>query len=161
MNIRVIKKWVILLLILCGGSVWPQIGRTADIIVANKADLVQVMKEDKDMASEKAENMKRAAPKAVNSVTFNGVRYEAFHGGRARGLSQNGGFIIATDVATNKELQVIKIYSIEYDPNEETDVQDIYIKNIQLYDDKRFLKITDERNRNFLLDLKTREVAVE
>lgn len=104
---------------------------------------------------------KRVGPKDVNPVTANGVRYEVLHWGRERGLDQNGGYIVAKDAASNKELWLAKIYSIEYKPKLETDVQDIFIREIELSDDKKSLKIIDEDNRHFILDLSTQKVLMQ
>ena len=101
---------------------------------------------------------KRTGPKDVSPVTFNGVRYEALLWGKTRGLEQNGGYIVAKDVATGKELWLAKIYSITYDTDLETDVQDVFIQSINLSDDKKSLNITDERGRRFIFDLNTRKV---
>ena len=101
---------------------------------------------------------KRVGPKDVNPITLNGIRYEVLHWGRERGLEQNGGYIVAKDSVSGKELWLSKIYSIEYKPKLETDVQDVFIRAIELSDDKKFLKIFDEDNRQFILDLATQKV---
>lgn len=103
---------------------------------------------------------KRVGPKAVIPVTFNGVSYEALPLGKERGLEQNGGYIIAKDIATGKELWLAKIYTTVYDPDLETDVQDVFIQSIKLSDDKASLNITDEKGRQFTLDLNTQKVLI-
>jgi len=101
---------------------------------------------------------KRVGPKDVNPITADGVRYEVLHWGRDRGLDQNGGYIVAKDAVSNKELWLAKIYTIDYKPKLETDVQDLFITAIELANDKKSLKITDEDNRQFTLDLSTQKV---
>jgi hypothetical protein len=102
---------------------------------------------------------KRVGPADVKPVTANGVRYEVLHWGLERGLEQNGGYIVAKDPVSDKELWLAKIYSIDYKPKLETDVQDVFIRAIELSDDKKFLKIIDEDNRQFILDLITQKVS--
>jgi hypothetical protein len=101
---------------------------------------------------------KRVGPEDVTPVTVDGIRYEALHWGRERGLEQNGGYIVALDAASGKELWTAKIYTIDYKPMLETDVQDIFIQTIKVSDDKKTLKIIDENNREFLLDLSSKKV---
>ena len=101
---------------------------------------------------------KRVGPKDVNPIIADGVRYEVLHWGRDRGLDQNGGYIVAKDAVSNKELWLAKIYTIDYKPKLETDVQDLFITAIELANDKKSLKITDEDNRQFTLDLSTQKV---
>ena len=103
---------------------------------------------------------KRVGPNDVNPVTVNGVRYEVLHWGRERGLEQNGGYIVAKDTVSNKELWLAKIYSIDYNSDLETDVQDLFIQIIELSDDKKSLKIIDEDNREFILDLSTQKISI-
>lgn len=102
---------------------------------------------------------KRVGPDDVPPVTVNGVRYEAVHWGRRRGLEQNGGYIAAIDSASGNELWLAKIYTIEYNPKLETDVQDLFIQTLQVADDNKTLKITDEDGREFTLDLATHTVT--
>jgi hypothetical protein len=100
---------------------------------------------------------KRVGPPAVEPVTVDGVRYEAPPWGRERGLDQNGGYVVATDASSGRELWKARIYRIDYDPKLESDVQDIFIKSIVLGADGRELVVTDERDRKFVLDLTTHD----
>src|SRR5262245_56290714 len=100
---------------------------------------------------------KRVAPPKVKPVTVGNLKIEAIHWGRSRGLGQNGGYISASDAETGKELWILKIYDIAYDPALEEDVQDIFIENIQS-DDGR-LDIADERGRRYFVDVQTRTVS--
>ena len=100
---------------------------------------------------------KRVGPPDVAPVTVGDVRYEALPWGRERGLDQNGGYVVAKDAATGRELWVARIYRIEYVPKLETDVQDIFIRSLAPSDDGHDLVVTDERGREFQLDLATHD----
>lgn len=100
---------------------------------------------------------KRVGPPTVEPVTLGGVRYEAPPWGRGRGLDQNGGYVVATDASSGRELWKVRVYRIDYDPALESDVQDIFIKSIAPGANGHELTVTDERGREFVLDLSTHE----
>lgn len=100
---------------------------------------------------------KRVGPPQVEPVTVGEVRYEALHWGRERGLEQNGGYVVAVDASSGRQLWTARIYRIEYVPKLETDVQDIFIRSIEPSANGRELLVTDERGRRFVLDLTTHD----
>jgi hypothetical protein len=102
---------------------------------------------------------KRTAPPKVKPVTVGDVRIEALHWGRSRGLGQNGGYIVAVDPASGRELWTLKVYDIAYDPKMEEDVQDLFIAKLAVAGDK--LSVRDEQGRRFLVDLKRKTVAAQ
>lgn len=102
---------------------------------------------------------KRVGPKDVPAVTIKDLRFEAIHWGKDRGLAQNGGFIAAFDKTSGEELWTLKIYDIVYDPDLESDVQDLFIKSMKKSLFGNNLKITDERGRNYVVNTDTRTVA--
>lgn len=104
---------------------------------------------------------KRVGPPEVAPLVKDGVRYEAVHWGRERGLGQNGGIVAALDAATGKELWTTKVYTIDYHPTLETDVQDIFIRSLQAGATARELLVIDERGRRFRLDLDSRKAQAE
>ena len=101
----------------------------------------------------------RLPPDAVAPLTIGGVRYEAIHWGRRRGLDQDGGYIAAIDADSGRELWTLKVYSTAIDPAMERDVQDVFITALgkTLFGGK--LKVTDELGRRYLVDPKTRSVG--
>jgi hypothetical protein len=101
---------------------------------------------------------KRVGPPTVTPVTLDGVRYEALHWGRERGLGHNGGYVAAFDAISNQELWTARIYAIDYVTKLETDVQDIFIRALES-GAKGQLLITDERGLRFTLDIAKREAA--
>jgi hypothetical protein len=92
---------------------------------------------------------KRAAPAMVAPVVENGVRYEAPHDAM--------GFVVAIEVATNKELWRVRIYEVRVDPNLERDVQDVFITSLVAKDGS--LLIANERGEKFALDIQTRNIT--
>lgn len=102
---------------------------------------------------------KRAGPEKVHPVIIDGVRYEAIHWGKARGLEQNGGYIAAIDDLSGKELWILKVYNVNYDSDMEADKLDIFITRISKDRKAHHLKIENERDGRYVVDLRTRLVS--
>jgi hypothetical protein len=111
------------------------------------------------LPGEAAVKKKRLAPEPVEPVSFEGRRYEALVFGKARGLGQNGGHVVAIDEATGRELWVQRIYRIRYDRGLEADKQDVFITGLTLLPSAHALEIENERGARYRLDLRTRQVA--
>ena len=92
---------------------------------------------------------KRSAPAAVEPVTIGNVKYSA--------PSEAMGYVIATDVATGKELWRERIYVVALVPGLEEDVQHVFISALK--EEKGLLLITNEKGARFSLDPKTRKVV--
>lgn len=95
----------------------------------------------------------------AKTVTYKGICYEQVRNARERGFKQSGGVIAAIDVASGKEIWTIQVYTTEFNPNEEADVQEIYIE--KMYIDKRsdLLIVRDEIGRTFVVDINNRTVV--
>ena len=120
-----------------------------------------LMDQSSEMASGELK-AKRLGPLEVDPIVIGKVRYEVIHWGKERGLKQNGGYIAAFDVSTGKELWILKVYDIAYNPDLEGDVQDVFIVSMSkgwFFSDK--LHIKDERGRRFIIDPDTRSVEQE
>lgn len=91
-------------------------------------------------------------------VSLGGIRYEALPWGKARGLGQNGGFIVAIDEATGQEKWLLKIYDVVYDHDMEEDKQDIFISRLEL-ESENMLHITNEREDHYLVNIETQSVT--
>lgn len=104
---------------------------------------------------------KRLGPPEVEPVVIGKVRYEVVHWGKERGLKQNGGYIAAYDAADHKELWILKVYDIAYDPDLESDVQDVFIVSMSKGFFSGKLHIKDEKGRNFIVDPDTRGIEQE
>ena len=92
-----------------------------------------------------------------NSISRNGIRYEAMPFGKVRGLGQNGGYIAAIDEASDKELWLLKVYDVRYDPEKEEDVQEIFISELKP-GDENLLHVFNERGGHYLVNVDTRVV---
>ncbi|MCK9608366.1 MAG: hypothetical protein M0R33_18125 [Methylomonas sp.] len=102
---------------------------------------------------------KRLGPKDVPAVTIKNLRFEAIHWGKDRGFAQNGGYIAAFDKTSGEELWTLKIYDIVYDPELESDVQDLFIKSMKKSWFGNVLKIIDERGRQYSVNTDDRTVV--
>ncbi len=102
---------------------------------------------------------KRGPPPPTRLVSVGGVRYEAVVWGRRRGMDQNGGYVAATDQKTGQELWVTKVYATPHDPDMEDDKQDLFIARLDLIENGKALRVTDERGGRYRLDLATRTVT--
>jgi len=93
---------------------------------------------------------KRAGPKAVAPVVHNGVKYVA--------PNENGreGKIEARNEKTGKKLWDVVVYTIKIDPNLEEDVQWVFITELAVRGNS--LLVTNEKNEQFTVDLKTKKV---
>lgn len=95
--------------------------------------------------------MPGSAPNAV-AVECNGVRYDAVHNGKSRGLKQNGGHVRATDIVSGKELWVRRAYKIKYGPKS-PQKYDRFIRAMQVSADGSALSITDDSGEAHVLPL--------
>lgn len=110
-------------------------------------------------AAEEPDRERGDVPGAV-TLLHQGVRYEAVHWGRSRGLGQNGGYLQAVDPATGSVLWVHRIYAIAYEPDMEQDMQDRFITRLAISERGDALLIGDERGARYVLDLRTHQVSV-
>jgi hypothetical protein len=101
---------------------------------------------------------KRVAPPQVPPVRIGSMRIEAVHWGRERGLDQNGGYIVAINRKSGKELWLLKIYDVSYDDKMETDVQDVFIERIERLGSHGVL-VTDEDGRQYEVDIDRKSVT--
>lgn len=92
---------------------------------------------------------RRTAPLEVAPVVIEGVRYEVPHFNNP--CAQNGGCVVARDVATGAQLWWAKVYTTAYDPFLERDVQDVFITSLS--EQLGNLQGTDEKGRPFSVDV--------
>jgi len=102
-------------------------------------------------ASVTAAEAKRGAPAPFPPVVIGSVRYTA------PAEPDLIGYVVATDVASGKELWRQRIYRVFINPAVETDVQWVFITSLIRQD--HTLLITNERGEHFTLDVETRKVA--
>jgi hypothetical protein len=102
---------------------------------------------------------KRVGPPAVPPLTLDGVRYETLHRGRERGLGQNGGYLLAIDAASGRELWTLHVYAVPHDPAEEFDAQEVFITETVIDVAANVLLLKNENRRSFRINLADRSVA--
>ncbi|MDO9526713.1 MAG: hypothetical protein Q7J57_14440 [Gemmobacter sp.] len=95
----------------------------------------------------------------IAPVEHGGLRYEALHWAKERGLGQNGGFVAAIDIASGKELWVQRIYEIVYG-DKSPQKYDRFITTLTLIDGDTALAVTDQTGAVYRLDLGTRAVTL-
>lgn len=102
---------------------------------------------------------KRKGTKPVDTVSYNGIRYEALQWGKAIDLEQNGGYIVAYNEANDEKLWTLKVYDVYYDGDMEDDKQDVFITNITIgLFNKNILKIKNEKGKRFVVNLADKTV---
>lgn len=101
---------------------------------------------------------KRVAPPQVAPVTLGALRIEAVHWGKERGLEQNGGYLEAFDRESGAARWLLRVYAIDYRPALESDVQDLFIAQMQTGPGGTLI-VVDEQGRRFVVDPGTRTVT--
>jgi hypothetical protein len=94
-------------------------------------------------------------------IVFEGKRYEQVSEGHLGGLGQRTGMLAVFDDDTNERISTLKIYDVEYDDMQETDVQDVFFTRMDLDEKARQIHIENERGRRFIVDLDTGNVQAQ
>ncbi len=94
---------------------------------------------------------KRSAPGRVEPVVSKGIRYVVPNDDGRRG------YIEAWNVATNKKLWELTIFTNGIDPNLEDDVQWVFIKALNIQDGR--LMVTSERGKTYQVDVNTKAIT--
>lgn len=102
---------------------------------------------------------KRSGPEPVDPVSHAGIRYEAVHWGKGRGLEQNGGYVAAIDEATGNELWLLRVYEVNYDSDMEDDKLDVFITQLSINPGEQRLMVENERGGRYGIDLRNRQVT--
>ena len=108
------------------------------------------------MAEERSKE--RAEVPEPEPVSLAGMRYEAIPWGKARGLSQNGGYLAAMDEYSGEEIWLLKVYDVSYDRDMEGDKLDVFISQITRHGDHE-LRVENERGEVYLVDVETKSVS--
>jgi hypothetical protein len=101
---------------------------------------------------------KRAGPAPVEPVVSDGLRIEVMPWTQGCGLAQNGGFLAGFDVSSGALRWLLQVYSTDYDPRRERDVQDVFITALRPLPGGRDLLVEDELGRRFRVDPVARNV---
>lgn len=102
---------------------------------------------------------KRTPPEPVEPVTHKGMRYEAVHWGKSRGLEQNGGYVAVVDARSGEELRLLRVYRVAYDDDLEPDKQDVFITRLARRIGSNQLTVENERGERYRVDLRTGDVV--
>jgi outer membrane protein assembly factor BamB len=97
---------------------------------------------------------RRAPPKEPMPVTYKGVTYSAPYS--HEGWDQVGGYVVATDAKTGKQLWDLKIYQLNYDKTLEGDVQHIFITSLKISSGRLLVK--NEKGGQYTIDLNKKAV---
>jgi hypothetical protein len=100
----------------------------------------------------------RRAPRRVEPVVHDGVRYEQVIGKVLPEQDDTGRWLAAYDVATDKLLWGVKVYDTPHIAELERDVQAVFFASLRLEDGGRVLLVANERGRRFSIDLATHVV---
>jgi hypothetical protein len=97
---------------------------------------------------------KRSPPPQVKPVTLGEVKYSVSYSTGAPRPA--GGYVEASDAKTGKKLWELQIYAVQYKPNLERDVQDVFISSLAAKDGK--LIVENERRARFEVDVERKTV---
>lgn len=90
-----------------------------------------------------------STPPGLKSVEQNGIRYSS--------PEDEMGYIIATDISTNKTIWTKQIYKISVDGLIDQDFSHSFIN--ELYLNKNELRICNQNKETFYLDINSRKVS--
>lgn len=136
------------------------LARAAALAIAIVGALAAVPAIAADPAAVSAPAGKRIAPPVVEPILVDGLRFEAIHWGRQRGLDQNGGYIAALDPASGAEVWTLRVYEIVYDADLESDVQDLFIERFESPGDGTLIVI-DEDGGRYVVNVAARAVVAD
>jgi hypothetical protein len=94
---------------------------------------------------------KRLPPIQVDPVIYEAIRYVVPNDDGRRG------YIEAWDVASNKKLWELTLFTNRIDPNIEEDVQWVFIKGLSIQDGR--LMVTSERGMTYQVDVNTKAIT--
>lgn len=100
----------------------------------------------------------RLPPPDVPPVERDGVRYAQAEDGRTVGHKQKSGVLVASAVASGKQLWSLVVYTSEVDPRQEVDAQWVFFKSMAFEPDGR-LRIVNEADKAFLVDVQHHTVS--
>lgn len=100
----------------------------------------------------------RLPPPEVAPVERDGIRYSQATDGRRVGANQVGGVLVATDVASGKQLWTLAVYGNPVNPDREADTQWRFFTSMAFDPDGR-LRIVNEADKTFFVDVKARTTS--
>jgi hypothetical protein len=105
---------------------------------------------------------KRSGPEDVSPLVAGDYVYTVPHWSTENGTNQNGGYIRVLDAKTGMEDWGVQVYKTKHDHSLESDVQDVFITEMEINFWNTVLTVKDELGRKYEIDLKTKKVkAIE
>ena len=90
---------------------------------------------------------------------IDGVRYSQVLNARKHGLPDSSGWLMVSKSDSGEALRTLQVYKIRIDPADETDVQEVYFSSMERVKGRRELKISNEVDKSFVVDLATRQLT--
>ncbi len=97
---------------------------------------------------------KRMAPKPVEPISSNGLRYEAPHWAfkfKDQGMKHNGGYIRVINDKSGVPICLKQVYEVTYKKDLESDIQDNFITKLEIR--KNELVISSEKKKPVTIPL--------
>ncbi len=69
----------------------------------------------------------------VKPVSKGKILYQELRAAKNKGHAPNGGVLLASDLATKKQLWTLEIYKTRYELAEEIDGQEVYFKSLKAH----------------------------
>lgn len=106
-----------------------------------------------------SDGLSRVGQPELPAIPFEGRRYEQIMNGDALDLPQRTGYLAVFDAATGSRLALIKVYDVEFDPDMEADVQDVFFTRMELDEAARRIVIENERGKVFYVTIDDQQVS--
>ncbi len=97
--------------------------------------------------------MSRIAPPKIPAVEFEGLRYSQIINAARDGLDQRTGYLAVTDIASGRRVANVKAYPVDFDPDEEADVQDVFFARLELDAAGRRLLVESEHRQRAAISI--------
>jgi hypothetical protein len=97
--------------------------------------------------------MSRIGQPETPPIVFENRRYEQVMNGESQGLPQRTGYLAVFNAASNERITEIKVYDVNFNPDLEADVQDVFFTSMELDHAGRRILIYNERGKGFAVDL--------
>lgn len=105
-----------------------------------------------------AADKKRREPVDVDPVEHGSLRFEAPRMGHPYGFDQDGGFVVAIDIADGALVWSQRVYIVDYGADIEDDKQAVYVTELALAEGGHALHVVNERGERFRVGLVDRSV---
>lgn len=100
-----------------------------------------------DLSEQSVPMGKRAAPQETAPIEYQGMRFEA--------PTRRVGYVQAHDIKTDKLIWEKQIYTVKYNPDLETDVQEVFITKLSI--EGGALVVENEKGQKYNIDPQTGE----